>query len=134
MKENKIPECPSNILAEVYHSSLQKACNLYGDQLKFGPACFSFAFRDPACAAGIHQAVKIFTPAASLGAVESLLERRLAADPQADPRLVRISVGLEDLEDLFVHDVLSQRDPLIYSHRQADLAQAFHIVSKLSKS
>lgn len=38
--------------------------------------------------------------ATSLGGVESLLEHRFGVDPSEDPALVRISVGLEDFEDL----------------------------------
>ena len=41
-----------------------------------------------------------FVPATSLGGVESLIEQRVIASPDTDPRLIRISVGLEDLEDL----------------------------------
>ena len=37
-------------------------------------------------------------PATSLGGVESLIEQRVHSDPGADPRLIRISVGVEDLE------------------------------------
>lgn len=32
--------------------------------------------------------------------VESLVEHRVTADPSEDPRLIRLSVGVEDLEDL----------------------------------
>lgn len=39
-------------------------------------------------------------PATSLGGVESLLEWRCASDPSEDPALLRISIGLEDVEDL----------------------------------
>ena len=39
-------------------------------------------------------------PATSLGGVESLLEHRIAADPTEDPGLIRVSVGLEEFEDL----------------------------------
>jgi cystathionine gamma-synthase len=35
-----------------------------------------------------------------LGGVESLIEYRLQSDPKADPRLIRLSVGVEELEDL----------------------------------
>jgi cystathionine gamma-synthase len=38
--------------------------------------------------------------ATSLGGVESLLEHRFGVDPSEDPSLIRISVGLEDFEDL----------------------------------
>lgn len=37
-------------------------------------------------------------PATSLGGVESLIEQRVQSDPGADPRLIRISVGVEDVE------------------------------------
>lgn len=37
-------------------------------------------------------------PATSLGGVESLIERRLHSDPGADPKLIRVSVGVEELE------------------------------------
>jgi len=43
---------------------------------------------------------KYFIPATSLGGVESLMEYRARADPNEDPTLVRISIGLEDFEDL----------------------------------
>ena len=34
----------------------------------------------------------------SLGSVESIIEQRAVSDESEDPRLVRISVGLEDIE------------------------------------
>ena len=37
-------------------------------------------------------------PATSLGGVESLIEHRVESDPDADPRLVRLSIGVEELE------------------------------------
>ncbi|RUS32576.1 pyridoxal phosphate-dependent transferase [Jimgerdemannia flammicorona] len=42
----------------------------------------------------------LMQPATSLGAIESLIEWRYPVDPTIDQRLVRVSVGLEDLEDL----------------------------------
>jgi cystathionine beta-lyase/cystathionine gamma-synthase len=33
-----------------------------------------------------------------LGGVESLVERRLNSDPGADPRLIRLSIGVEEVE------------------------------------
>ena len=41
---------------------------------------------------------RITQPATSLGGVESLIEQRVHSDPGADPRLIRISAGVEDLE------------------------------------
>ncbi|KAG8885898.1 hypothetical protein FRB97_009060 [Tulasnella sp. 331] len=45
-------------------------------------------------------AVSLFASATSLGGVESLMEQRIISDPNEDGRLVRISVGLEDVQDL----------------------------------
>ncbi|WFD43982.1 cystathionine gamma-synthase [Malassezia psittaci] len=41
-----------------------------------------------------------FTPATSLGGVESLMEQRILSTPDEKPNLVRISTGLEDFDDL----------------------------------
>ena len=38
--------------------------------------------------------------ATSLGGVESLIEYRRRADPASDPCMVRLSVGVEDVQDL----------------------------------
>jgi hypothetical protein len=37
-------------------------------------------------------------PATSLGGVESLVEQRFQVDPSVDPKMLRISVGVENLE------------------------------------
>lgn len=58
-----------------------------------------------------------FVPATSLGGVESLIEQRVIASPDTDPRLIRISTGLEDFEDL--------RNDLL----QAMLATLHHVQS-----
>jgi len=42
-------------------------------------------------------------PATSLGGVESLMEHRIQSDPSSDPRLIRISVGVEDVEVCWPH-------------------------------
>ena len=38
--------------------------------------------------------------ATSLGGVESLIDYRRQSDPKSDPRLLRLSIGVEELEDL----------------------------------
>lgn len=52
--------------------------------------------------------VRLWVPATSLGGVETTLERRqkLAGDAHVDPGLLRVSVGIEDVEDLW--DDISQ--------------------------
>lgn len=50
------------------------------------------------------EALRVFTPATSLGGVESLAERRrrLPSEPSAVPdSLVRLSIGIEHIEDLW---------------------------------
>jgi len=46
----------------------------------------------------------LFRNASSLGGVESLIEWRRRHDPEASPRLLRLSVGLESAED-FLQDL-----------------------------
>ncbi|UVI35408.1 trans-sulfuration enzyme family protein [Brevibacterium spongiae] len=55
-------------------------------------------------ATAIAEAVRLWTPATSLGGVESLIERRRRhpAEPETVPEgLIRLSVGIENLEDLW---------------------------------
>jgi len=47
---------------------------------------------------GAGAEVPSYQAATSLGGVESLIERRLDSDPGADPTLIRVSVGVEELE------------------------------------
>ena len=51
-------------------------------------------------ASRVVRAVRLFTNATSLGGVESLIEHRILSDPAMDPGLIRISIGLEDPDDL----------------------------------
>lgn len=69
---------------------------------RFG-AIFSILIRGGAdVAQAVVEAVRVWTPATSLGSVESLIERRARwAGETADPALLRLSVGLEDVEDLW---------------------------------
>ncbi|KAJ3088974.1 hypothetical protein HK102_007495 [Quaeritorhiza haematococci] len=61
---------------------------------------FSIEFKSHHHARLIPNHLKIFANATSLGGCESLIEWRAAVDPKISPRLCRVSVGLEDLEDL----------------------------------
>jgi cystathionine gamma-synthase len=50
----------------------------------------------------VVETCEVWTPATSLGSVESLIERRARwAGETADPALLRLSVGLEEVEDLW---------------------------------
>lgn len=57
-----------------------------------------------AAAESLESAVRLWTPATSLGGVESLLERRRRQPAEAETvpeSLVRLSVGIENVEDLW---------------------------------
>lgn len=64
---------------------------------------FSMIVHGGATAAqAVIDACSIWTPATSLGSVESLIERRARwAGEDADPALLRLSAGIEDVEDLW---------------------------------
>ncbi|KAJ3741242.1 Cys/Met metabolism PLP-dependent enzyme-domain-containing protein [Lentinula detonsa] len=111
-KDDSFEGVPGGVLAKVFHSSLQEV-----DSRGFHPsqqmqggwsATFSILLSTPGYAKALPHLTKYFVPATSLGGVESLIEYRARADPNEDPTLVRISVGVEDFEDL-----------------KADLEQAF---------
>ncbi|KAJ7638721.1 pyridoxal phosphate-dependent transferase [Roridomyces roridus] len=95
---------PGGILIRVWHSSLQKK-----DERGFEPSTqmtggwnptFSIQLAKPEYAAWLPHRLNYFTPATSLGGVESLVEYRASWDPTSDPRAVRLSIGVEDLADL----------------------------------
>ncbi|NLE18507.1 MAG: PLP-dependent transferase, partial [Propioniciclava sp.] len=67
-------------------------------------AMLAIELADRAAADALTRAVRLWTPGTSLGGVESLLERRrrIPSEPATVPEsLVRLSVGLEDVEDLW---------------------------------
>jgi hypothetical protein len=55
---------------------------------------------DEVAARELPKRLRLFRDATSLGGVESLIEWRRKHDPEAAPALLRISVGLEDADDL----------------------------------
>ena len=62
--------------------------------------------RSEAIARGLPEALTLFRSATSLGGVESLAEWRRKYDDVVSPLLVRLSIGLEDPDDL-IDDLLS---------------------------
>ncbi|KAH7921073.1 cystathionine gamma-synthase [Leucogyrophana mollusca] len=110
---------PGGMITKVRHSSLQGT-----DGRGFNPATqmeggynatFAIVVSKAEYAAMLPHSLDFFVPATSLGGVESLIERRINSDPNEDPLLVRISVGVEEVEDL-----------------KEDLRQGFQKVSKAS--
>jgi cystathionine beta-lyase/cystathionine gamma-synthase len=63
-------------------------------------ATFSILLSEPAMADKLPDLLRYFIPATSLGGVESLISKPHRGDPKADPRLLRLSIGVEELEDL----------------------------------
>lgn len=67
-------------------------------------AIIAFVVAGAAQATAIAEAVRLWTPATSLGGVESLIERRRrhASEPESVPEgLIRLSVGIEHIDDLW---------------------------------
>ncbi|KAK0757390.1 hypothetical protein N5P37_010112 [Trichoderma harzianum] len=91
-------------LASITHASLQ-AADLEQGWLKsqmpngFGPV-FSICLKSRNMANRFPSKLKLFSHSTSLGGVESLIEWRTMTDPEADPTLLRISIGVEHWEDL----------------------------------
>lgn len=100
----------AKVVSKVTHASLQTAdFSWLKKQMPngFGPV-FSIYTRTPWQARNLPSVLRLFHHATSLGGVESLIEWRRMSDSDVDETLLRVSVGVENWEDL--------RD---------DLAQAF---------
>ncbi|KAF2144010.1 uncharacterized protein K452DRAFT_285215 [Aplosporella prunicola CBS 121167] len=90
------------IVARVQHASLQAPdAPWLRKQMPngFGPV-FALWMRDADVARCLPSKLRLFHHATSLGGVESLVEWRRMTDAGVDPRLLRISVGVESWEDL----------------------------------
>ncbi|BGO96791.1 putative trans-sulfuration enzyme [Rhodotorula toruloides] len=91
------------VIEKVWHASLQEdAAELLGPgkQMEDGPACFSVLLKERKQADKFPEELKYFVHATSLGGVESLIEQRIISDAKCDPRLLRLSIGVEEFEDL----------------------------------
>ncbi len=74
------------------------------EQMNGFGAIVAFCVDDAQKATAIAEAVRLWTPATSLGGVESLIERRRrhASEPESVPEgLLRLSVGIEHVDDLW---------------------------------
>ncbi|PTB64866.1 cystathionine beta-lyase/cystathionine gamma-synthase [Trichoderma citrinoviride] len=91
-------------LSSVTHASLQTA-DLEQGWLKaqmpngFGPV-FSICMTSRDMANRFPSQLKLFAHCTSLGGVESMVEWRTMTDLDADPTLLRVSIGVENWEDL----------------------------------
>ncbi|KAK9372178.1 pyridoxal phosphate-dependent transferase [Lipomyces chichibuensis] len=88
------------VLDKVYHASLQDEPWLLRQMPNgFGPV-FSIVLRSEDFARTLPSKLTLFQHATSLGGVESLIEWRAMSDSKVDRKLLRVSVGLENWEDL----------------------------------
>ncbi|KAK9234118.1 Cys/Met metabolism PLP-dependent enzyme-domain-containing protein [Lipomyces kononenkoae] len=96
LKTNQIP-----VLTKIYHSSLQTEA-FVAKQMNTG--LFSPTFAIEVASADIAKTLpsrlKLFHHATSLGGVESLIEWRAMSDPNVSESLLRLSIGVEDADDL----------------------------------
>ncbi|KAF2875823.1 Cys/Met metabolism PLP-dependent enzyme-domain-containing protein [Massariosphaeria phaeospora] len=91
-----------NIVAQVAHASLQTADFPWLKKQMpngFGPV-FAIYTHFTEQARNLPSHLKLFHHATSLGGVESLIEWRRMSDSDVDERLLRVSVGVENWEDL----------------------------------
>ncbi|KAJ2330326.1 hypothetical protein GGI00_003760 [Coemansia sp. RSA 2681] len=89
-------------LASVRHGSLQLPAPWMAAQHPNGAcgAVFAVSFASKAQALFVARQLRLHTFATSLGGVHSLVDWRHAVDPQAEPTLLRVSIGLEAFDDL----------------------------------
>ncbi|KAJ3573873.1 hypothetical protein NP233_g2152 [Leucocoprinus birnbaumii] len=117
-KDQTFEEIAGGLIRKVHHSSLQgtdaRGFNPQNQMLGGFNATFGIELATVDLASRLPHFLELFVPATSLGGVESLVEHRLGSDPGADPSLVRLSIGVEEFEDL-----------------QGDLRQALQQLSKL---
>lgn len=95
-------EAVGEVVERVRHASLQTGdMEWLKEQMPngYGPV-FAITMRKEDMARKLPSKLELFHHATSLGGVESLIEWRAMSDETVDTRLLRISVGLENWEDL----------------------------------
>ncbi|OAV92929.1 hypothetical protein PTTG_02710 [Puccinia triticina 1-1 BBBD Race 1] len=119
------PDETRRLVTRVWHSSFQDGGRWVGfdsqtnaprQMMGGGSPCFSFMLRRAIHAKWLPYLTQLFIPATSVGGVESLIQHQVQAEPSADPRIVRISVGLEDFQDL-KNDLIQAFDKVIRYER-----------------
>jgi cystathionine gamma-synthase len=102
LKGGEDSEVVSKVVSKVTHASLQTEDFEWLKQQMpngFGPV-FSFYTHDVEQARCLPSHLQLFHHATSLGGVESLIEWRRMSDAEVDERLLRVSIGVENWEDL----------------------------------
>lgn len=86
-------------LKKIYHGLLQKDDFVARQQTGHSPV-FAIEVDTEEFAKRLPGKLKYFYHATSLGGVESLIEWRALSDDTCSPTLLRVSIGVEDVEDL----------------------------------
>ncbi|KAJ9086283.1 hypothetical protein DSO57_1005560 [Entomophthora muscae] len=95
------PELPNEVLNSVLHGSLQTLGATQKKQVSYGHSyVFSILFETQEIAKHIPFEFDLIKSATSIGGSQTLMEWRYQFDPELDPRLCRVTVGLESLEAL----------------------------------
>ncbi|OAX80589.1 hypothetical protein ACJ72_05078 [Emergomyces africanus] len=88
------------VVETVTHASLQTEEFVRRQMPNGFGTVFSITLREKRFSQVLPTKLKLFHHATSLGGVESLIEWRALTDPTVDQRLMRLSIGLENWEDL----------------------------------
>lgn len=102
LKGGEDSEVVKKVVSRVTHASLQTQDFSWLKQQMpngFGPV-FSVYMHDATQARCLPSHLQLFHHATSLGGVESLIEWRKMSDADVDERLLRVSIGVENWEDL----------------------------------
>ncbi|KAL8808142.1 MAG: hypothetical protein Q9182_000206 [Xanthomendoza sp. 2 TL-2023] len=100
--ENEEAVLIKSVVERIHHASLQhEEMSWLKQQMPngFGPV-FAILAKNEDMARQLPSLLTLFHHATSLGGVESLIEWRSMSDQTVDSRLLRVSVGVEDWEDL----------------------------------
>ncbi|KAK3394036.1 Cys/Met metabolism PLP-dependent enzyme-domain-containing protein [Podospora didyma] len=104
-RDNEDSKLVAESVSKVQHASIQPEAAEEGSWLRkqmpngYGPV-FSLILASEDDARRLPSKLHLFHHATSLGGVESLIEWRAMSDPFVDRRLLRVSVGVENVEDL----------------------------------
>ncbi|PYI06507.1 cystathionine gamma-synthase [Aspergillus sclerotiicarbonarius CBS 121057] len=89
-----------SVLQKIYHTSLQDEPWVRKQMPNGFGSVFSIVLQNEDYARRLPSKLALFQHATSLGGVESLIEWRALSDSRVDRKLLRLSIGLENWEDL----------------------------------
>ncbi|KLJ07042.1 cystathionine beta-lyase [Blastomyces silverae] len=110
VKEGSEEAAVRAVVETVKHASLQGEEWVRRQMPNGFGTVFSITLREQRFSQLLPTKLRLFHHATSLGGVESLIEWRALTDPTVDQRLMRVSVGLENWEDLKADLVQAMRE------------------------